>query len=527
MEGTAGVFGPMVIGQDDQTELHVQAMIQSGRRQLDIRIWRRGPTGFAPSRNALTLEASDLDALREGIAELLEVSQGGRQVARVVWDKDEGRRLRAEIEPFGTRFVARFGFWQRARDTWRPADDGLVVAAEQLKSLQDVLDTLRPRLQEPTDGAAQETEIALPQDVLRRWPTPGADWITIEADRLAFHPRGVRITATVVETEGEHRLLLTPWRREESLWTPENVELTLSILDVNALLAHMRDVADAGARPPDSEEEVAGSHGSVIRVRTADGASARMLVIEEKAVDEYVFEQRLALPVEYLARFGRMLAQSGALLITCLSEAERRELQSLAGPEIAPVIVEDALFPDPPEPEPSLEEADPPAPGESTEPGRNQPSGEMAHVLTPVEPEPEPTRRLTPVGEVQLGRHFVYLYLQEEREHHLSLQWDGNSLLVPVDHVQDMLTDLRDLYYNALRGRRGHVSTIEGTPSVQMSVHNQGSALHILLEHEIDGKVTRLSFPVGEVPAFLNSGAAASRKIAGLSGASLGKQSEA
>src|SRR5579872_2729422 len=55
MERKSGVLDTVVIGQDDQTELHVQAAIVGGRRQVDIRIWKRGPTGFAPSRSALTV----------------------------------------------------------------------------------------------------------------------------------------------------------------------------------------------------------------------------------------------------------------------------------------------------------------------------------------------------------------------------------------------------------------------------------------------------------------------------------------
>src|SRR5579864_8362104 len=111
---------PAIISQDEQTEIHVQPVVQSGRRQLDIRVWRRGAAGFAPSRTGITLDADALRALQEGIGELLHASEGGRRAARVVWDGENGRRLRAETEPFGTRFVARLAFWQRVRDSWKP-----------------------------------------------------------------------------------------------------------------------------------------------------------------------------------------------------------------------------------------------------------------------------------------------------------------------------------------------------------------------------------------------------------------------
>jgi len=99
MERISSVPDPVVIGQDDQSEVHVQPAVQSGRRQLDIRVWHRGTAGMAPSRTGFTLEAVDLTALQEGIAELLQASDGARRVARVVWDSEGGRRLRAETEP--------------------------------------------------------------------------------------------------------------------------------------------------------------------------------------------------------------------------------------------------------------------------------------------------------------------------------------------------------------------------------------------------------------------------------------------
>ena len=138
----------VVIEQDDQPAIHVQPVFHRGQRQLDVRIWRRGPSGFAPSRNALVVRVADLAPFRQGIAAFLEASKGGREAARIVWDDDDTRRLRAETEPFGTRYLATFAFWQRVRDTWKAADDGLVLAADRLEQLQDVLTRLSPWMEE-------------------------------------------------------------------------------------------------------------------------------------------------------------------------------------------------------------------------------------------------------------------------------------------------------------------------------------------------------------------------------------------
>lgn len=514
------MLGPVVIGQDEQTELHVQAMIQGGRRQLDIRIWRRGPTGFAPSRNALTLESPDLDALREGITELLEASNGGQQVARVVWDKDEGRRLRAETEPFGTRFVARLGFWQRVRDTWRPAGDGLTLSADQLKPLQDVLERMRPRLLEPDIENSEDGSVVLQPAALLRWPTPGADWLTAEPHRLTFHPRGIRISATVEEDEEEqHRLVLCQWRREESLWLPRDVSLSLSVPDLDTLLLQMRHLADG--KHDEAYAEIVCSAGSTVQISVQNGERGQTLQIEERpaAPEDYSFEPRLALPLEYLPRLGRTLAQSGMLLIARLSEEERAELQSRQGMEIAPVIVSDAL------PEISLESAASEAgaiPGQTHDGGRttangaqpdDQDGGHCSEEAGVEESVVETPRRLTPLGNIQLGRHDVFLYLQEEEDRHLALQWEGRTLLVPMGHARELLSALRDLYYETLRGRRRPVSTVGGEPEVRLRVHSQGSAITVELEHEIAGRSTRLVFPVGDVPRFLSVAEAAITRV--------------
>jgi hypothetical protein len=504
MEGKPNVTQPVVIRQDDASELRIHAVIQSGRRQLDIRIWRRGPTGFAPSRNALTLELSDVNALHDGISELLEASGGGQQVARVVLDTSESRRLRAETEPFGTRYLARLGFWQRVRDTWRPSDDGLVLTAECLPQVRGILADSRSRLQTLEPAALEESVVLAPAS-LQRWPAPGADWITIELDRRAFHPRGIRITATVEEEDGRHRLVFRPWRRHESLWLPHESSLALRVPELDSLLTHLRQFADGMAAP---DHSIACMDGGTLRVLQQDADTGPSLLIERRGEDSHD-DARLSIPLIHLPRFGRMLAQSGMLLITHLGEEERQELQRREGPEIAPEIVAEAL--PPPEPEPEPEDAETRRTEQAAEADANDAGTEGR-----AEPEPvrdEPPKRFTPMGEIQLGRQCIFLYLLEEHDRHLSLQWNGRSLLIPVDHVEEMLEDLRTLYYDALRGRRGHVSTVGGEPSVHMSVHNQGSTIAVVLEHELDGRQTRLAFPVAQVPTFLNTASAVMRRL--------------
>src|SRR5919199_3943568 len=149
MEVPSGTPDPLVISQDEDTEIRVQPATQGGARHLDIRIWKRGPSGFTPTRDALMLDRADLEAVRQGIDELLEASDGGTQVARIVLDSGDGRRLRAETEPFGTRYVARFGFWQRGRDSWHPDGDGIVLSADRLSPLQTDLARYASWLEEP------------------------------------------------------------------------------------------------------------------------------------------------------------------------------------------------------------------------------------------------------------------------------------------------------------------------------------------------------------------------------------------
>jgi hypothetical protein len=91
----------------------------------------------------------------------------------------------------------------------------------------------------------------------------------------------------------------------------------------------------------------------------------------------------------------------------------------------------------------------------------------------------------------------------------LALEWRGQYFDLPVDDLQTLLQDLRDLYYDALRGRRGRTLTIGEYPVVSISVRNQGADLFIRMQQEIDGEVTALTFPAAEVPLLLDAARAA------------------
>lgn len=501
MAETAIPHGPAIIGQDEQTELHVQPMIQGGRRHLDIRVWRRGPTGFSPSRSALTLNQDDLTALVRGISELLEASNDGKQVARVVWDTQEGRRLRAETEPFGTRFQARLGFWQRVRDTWRPVSDGLVLSADRLRPLQKVIQTFQPHLEEPPSDEPEHVSPALQEEALRRWPAPGADWLTAEPHRVTLHPRGLRITGTVEEVDESHVLVLRQWHRQDSLWLPHEEALTLTILELDMLLSYLSDLVES---QQEGRHEMAAGEGVTIQIVLEGADEARMLCIDTRQ-DEDEFRSRLRVPEQEVLRLGRMLGQCGVLLVTSLSRQEREELREHEERPGALEIDEALLFP--PEPEvPEEQEADESEPIEEMLAATGAEDVLDTEVAEPdldedaaTGTEPQPSA----VGEVKLGTHRVTLWRYEQPHRTLGLQWEGWALHLPIEHASAIFAGLRGLYYEALRGRRGHVITVGTTPAVHMSVHNRGSETFLALENEMDGNIIRLSFPASEVPVFL------------------------
>ncbi|HLJ68408.1 MAG TPA: hypothetical protein VKX16_13715 [Chloroflexota bacterium] len=527
----------VVIGQDDQTELHVQAAMQGGRRHVDIRIWRRGPTGFAPSRNALTLDSADLNALQEGITELLEASDGGTQVARVVWDKDEGRRLRAETEPFGTRFLARLGFWQRVRDSWKPVGDGLVLQADQLKPLQEVLEKFKPRLTAESEPESERPEE--PQDeTLRRWPSPGADWITIESDRISFHPRGIRITGSIGEVEESHRLVLNQWKREDSLWIPEDTPLELTIAALDQLLLALHEILERPESRADADRQIVCADGSKLWPRIAGNDGATQLCIDVLPPPgpgpDLGFQTRLAMPAAYLPRFGRMLAHAGILLMGSMSEEERERLceeEDLATPELveeAPAALAEAARQ---EEQPANGHERGRYAGEVPEPSKQlvqniilaaRPSEQHTAVADggPNGDSPEATiensdvqRHKRLLTDLTLGHHTVFLYAEDEENPSLLLQWGKRSLQLPIDYLETLLSNLRALYYDALRGRRGPAVSVGDVAPVTLSVHHDGPAMVIALRQTVDGTETILTFPVAEAPVFLNQAGAVMARI--------------
>jgi len=689
MERISSVPDPVVIGQDDQSEVHVQPAVQSGRRQLDIRVWHRGTAGMAPSRTGFTLEAVDLTALQEGIAELLQASDGARRVARVVWDSEGGRRLRAETEPFGTRYVARLGFWQRVRDSWKPIDDGLVIAADRLQPLQNVLNHFTPWLQAANGADPPQVSIEPKRDTLNHWPPPGADWLTTEPDRIAFHPKGVRLTCTVTEKDARHWLELRQWRRDDTLWLPEPVSVALAITDLDTLLSHLLRVAATLASgnaqaAAGAEQDMECADGSVLRLGVSSGDVGTVFRIWQQppARNDQTpgFEPRVWLPAEYLPRFGRALAQGWFLLAGWLSEAERASLQRQPAPAPTPVPSPRPVAPPPPAPPRQEKEpppgdvvipspvpvaaestAGPPVPSqvfafgaESETPGTvipgvreirviveglllprslTLPIDVVARVITGLDelnilrrqqarinpillcdrpdcavygrlgtairpdavelrvwtgpttsesvsfeaaylpdlieglrqalrvldrpvppspaaveipasppaplPQPSSPARLrpvapaapleapgpvtapgapsaasaqisTPLGAVTLGQHHISLTLQGHSEIPLlSLRWEATSMELPVGDLEDLLADVRSLYYDALRGRRGRTLSVGEYPIITISVENRGAQLYCVLQQDVDGEITELAFPANEVPTFLNAARAA------------------
>jgi hypothetical protein len=111
-----------------------------------------------------------------------------------------------------------------------------------------------------------------------------------------------------------------------------------------------------------------------------------------------------------------------------------------------------------------------------------------------------------PAGTIHVGQRDVALTLHRQGPRPvLSLDWQGNSLDLPLRDLDELLSDVRALYYDALRGRRGRALSVGEYPLVTISIHNFGAQLLLELQQEIDGEVTSLSFPAAEVPTFLDT----------------------
>lgn len=615
MESASRTPDMIVVGGDEEGQVKVQPVAEGGSRSVEIHLWRHGPADAPPARDVLDLDLSDLESLRQGISELLEASEGGTRVARIVLDTAEGRRLRVETEPFGTRFVARVVFWQRTRATWRPDGDPIVINADVLSALHDALTNLRPWLNEPLDRQMTAAVPIVPEP----WPNPGADWITADRSSVAFHPRGVRITCAIEERGDDHCLEVRQWRREDSLWVPERVVLSLSMADLDALLGALHELSD-------HREPVSTEVGETLRISiTGDTPD---LVIDQRVDDG--FERCLAFPAEHLPRFGRALAQSWTLLVGWLSDTERArlreerqmdlgdtvetpaivempetaqspprpigpgfrfaddsdtpgmvipqegqvrivlegflmprgltlpapvvgqvitgleelferqksesrvlplllcerpdcsvygrigtnirpeavELRVWTGPRVSDAIVFEKIYlPDViealresvrllggPEPLPT-----PPAVDPSEDGMVSTDRLEATAVVPAIAPEPE----LEPVhvGDVQIGSKLVHLDLigREDRRL-LNLSWNDDSLQLPVDGLDDLLSEIRSLYYDALRGMRGRSLTVVDPP-VEIALYSRGLTLQL----DLRGQHATLAFPVSEIPAFLNA----------------------
>ncbi len=531
---------PVIIDQDDQTEIRVQAATHGTQRRLDIRVWRRGAEGSTPSRTALTVEAEDLPTLQQGLQELLVSSNGGQAAARVVQDNDQGRRLRAETTPFGTRYLAKLAFWQRVRDTWRPVDDGLVLAADLLSELQKEIEPFTEWMQETAAEVSDAIGDTFGRQMLKRWPTSGADWLTVEGNRVALHPRGLRITAEVVEDDERHSLLVRQWTRDDSLWLPNDGTIDLTIIDVDSVLTVLGELADATTHgDAENSSDLICTDGSTLRIRLGPSEQGASLTIEQHAPSEAeagtYFEPRLSVPAEHLPWLGRMLLQGGSLVASQLSEEERAALQ----PEISSSVAAYAQLPQMPALEMppqrhghahsagtealkrimfgTLQTPSSPVEAPSTVAQRLQITDEIPAVdgtLQHAEAEPELETPLpVHLGEVHLGDHRVSMELRTREPRGIALCWENRTLVVPLARMESVITVLRDLYYNALRGQRGLPLAIADEPTLTVSVHNQGTQVYFALRHEQDGAVTRLTFPAGEVPVFLDAARAALAKI--------------
>lgn len=467
----------VIIGQDEATEIRVQALIQSGRRRVDIRVWRRGPSGFAPSRSGLTLNVADLDALSAGIVALLRASRGGTDVAHVVGD-DDTRRLHAEIAPFGAHHVARFGFWQRVRNTWRAADDGLTVSSVQLPALRQALPRFRPWLAFPRGEGQPDTS---GREGAGRWPPPGADWLTVEPASIALHPRGIRITATLIGDGANLQVAIRQWQRDERLWVPRDQAMKLPVSAMEPLLTALE------ALEQNSKHEAIGRRQmelgeTAIWLRSSEHGE---LTLERREQAEDGVETILVLPAEHLPRFGRFLLESWSLLV------DRLSAEALMEPDVA-LIVADAL--------PEVSPTDPPS---HVDEGAPATGAGLAADTRHEEVTPKPTPPV-PLGTATVSEHhLVFSHLDAIPEAMFFVQWEERSIEIPTRCCADIVAGVRTLYYDALVGHR-HMLVHEEV-GMRVAVHNQGTRLCLVLEQGREGDVAALTIPGSEVPTFLNA----------------------
>jgi hypothetical protein len=518
---------PVVIVQDQGSEIHIQAATPVGPRHIDVRVWRRGPAGFAPSRNALTVGHQDFAAVRDGIRQLLDTSIGGTSATRIVLEREEGRRLRAETEPFGMKFLAKLVFWQRVRDTWRPVDDGLVILAEGLETVLHSIDRFLPWIEAGSLAADEHAADALKHHVSHTWPRPAPDWLTVETGRVVFHPLGVRVTFTVALHDGAHVLAVHQWRRAESLWVGSVCSFDLDLVAVDTLLNRIRAI-EAGQEdePPES-----GAQGP-IRV-SVEGSESLIVDVMNESGEPIC---RMTIPLSQIGRLGRALLQAGSLLAQSLTSEERARIDEMSedSPEVAVYEAEltaentIATAPTTAPPPPTYTSfrdmilntvATPTAPPR-TEPERDLPPEASPPLAELVEREPEVGGRdpedteddlfarepaYIPVTDIRLDRHRVHISVLPGDDGTLAIQWGNRSIALPVSTLSGVISDFRDLYYDALRGRRGKPIVVAAQPPMTISVLHQSTQLYFALAQEREGSGTHLSFPANEVPLFLDA----------------------
>lgn len=506
MQAETSMPDTVIIGPDESHPLQVQASIHSGLRRLDLRAGRQTASGFTPTGTGMMLDAVDLPALQAGIVELLDVSQGAQSVARVVREDVDGRRLRAEIEPFGARYLAKLGFWQRVRDTWRPADDGVVLAATRLPELASVLQTLGAWMLAAPQDRRMGSDVLERRTLLRRWPVPGADWFSQEGTRLVFHPRGVRATFTPERDTRALHMAVQPWERQDSLWIPNPIALSLTCMDTEILLHELQSLLDRG--------EI-GEHVQIIP--HADGEPA-ILTLHQPSDPV----RSMSLPAVYVPGLGRALAWSWSRLYASLSRAQRESLRESIATLNQPAITHEEPWQPQDEPEASPLEEDKapfntdiqpfdlelyppyePAPApEEPEKAKDTPAP------TPETEDEEPSRERvsTPISTLLLGSHQVVLRLDGYRDNpDVSFRWDTHELRLSAGVLQTLLTDLRSLYYEALLGRRGRSLILGDNEPVIVTIDNQGPQLYCVFQQCLNGTETTLRFPASQVPALLDA----------------------
>jgi hypothetical protein len=110
-----------------------------------------------------------------------------------------------------------------------------------------------------------------------------------------------------------------------------------------------------------------------------------------------------------------------------------------------------------------------------------------------------------PVTDIRLDRHRVHISVRPGDDGQFAVQWGDRSIVLPIDTLSGVISDFRDLYYDALRGRRGKPIVVGAQPPVTISVLHQSTQLYFALAQDREGGGTHLSFPANEVPLFLDA----------------------